>query len=226
MTDFAGLTDVPDAWLTEAFLTDLRRSAALQAATSAADTLLADARRDRDRAAEGMASGVNLPASMAVLLRASMAVLAAEGARSAIPSVVSDPIHAQAPLEAARAALAVVSGSLKLTVLASDTRMASWRLNLKRVGARAGEPPVVTDADREVAPVLADMVARVGRWNADVRTWHESLKQPGVNPVDLLASAAGMIAAAEPLLRVAMQVNALVSQANAGRPLQLAGLGV
>lgn len=220
------LTAVPDKWLTEAFIADLRRTAALTAATSAADTLLTEARQDQTRAAEGMASGVNLPASMSVLLRASTAVLAAESARSAIPPAASDPTLAQAPLEAASEALADVSARLKLTALRSSTAMAAWRLNLKRVGARAGDPPVVSDADREVQPVLNDMIARVARWNADVRTWHESLNLPGVNPIDLLASAAGMIAAAEPLLRVAVQVNALTSQANAGRPLQLAALGV
>lgn len=227
MTDVpAGLTDVPAAWLTAAFLADLRRSDALKAATAAADTLLTEARQAQARAVEGLASGVNLSASMKLLLRASSGVLAAEAARQAVPNAGSDPIHAQAPLAAAMEALEATARGLIVTPLASDVAMDAWRKASQR-GGRLTDPPIVTDMDREMSPLVKDVVARCNTWLENRRNWVASRALPGVNPVDLLRSASEQISQAAGLLTAVSNLNALTSQVNSGRrPQLLVGAGL
>ena len=94
-----------------------------------------------------------------------------------------------------------------------DTEVAQWRLAC-RLASRAMDPPIMTDLDREVSGVVAEMVVRVEAWQSGRRAWSTDVGRPGVDPVALLASAVGRLGLAVALQVDVDRVNAITVQAN------------
>lgn len=210
----AALARIPDAWTEAGLAAAVERRAVLLTAARLLTEQADRARATAECAAVSIAAGDF--EAIDELVAAQGELLAVDRAQAALPPVELDADAVHAALHAARTELDAADRRLALTPLDFDVDMANW-LQSSRTRGNIYTPPVQTDRDRELSAQAAVLADRVGQAWAGSRAWRSDVDRRVGDPVDLLAAAAGHLAAADALAADVAALNAEIEQANADR---------